>query len=452
MSYQSLFNITLSLNTSTKKIEDRFITANHRPNFVLKWSFYVIFLSLILVSTNSLAWGAQLDVRINPDSKTTDFQIKYQKTVFIEYPEGGDVADQLRGNGWTVNVAADKSNPGVQQLIQKLNDKITADGSSARITDLTVESSVKLTARELNTAIDYKIVLKPTLSFFILREYSIASPALIDAAWRGLTVQGPVVIDGVDINRPISVLQSQEPGVYSLMRGSEAEILLSQNLIDAEGIKNQPLGNWHFLFDPTGINVDASTFGLSEEIVGFVVSSFTMGESSIREGRQVERILEATFVADKEYFVRSVQSADSAEIDIIGFAAIETSYGAEAFGVSPTPPEGYATTATGEFPISIIYGMAGMAGIGAIAMLIFSNRKLKKVEGMGQQGIDPSQLRGFSTSASSGGYQTVRGEAQLIGESDYAQTKSVYEEEKKTESTTTDTSKKGSMPKGWKPS
>ena len=46
-----------------------------------------------------------------------------------------------------MTVAADSSNPGVQELIQKLNDKITADGSSARITDLTVESSAKLTGR-----------------------------------------------------------------------------------------------------------------------------------------------------------------------------------------------------------------------------------------------------------------------------------------------------------------
>ena len=447
-----MFNITFSFYTSTKKIEDRFITASHRPNLVLKGFIFVIFLSLILVSTNSLAWGAQLDVRINPESKTTDFVIKYQKTVFIEYPEGGDVAGLLRANSWSVDVTADSSNPGVQELIRKLNDKITADGSSARITDLTLESSAELRGRGLNTAIDYKIILKPTLSFYSLREYSPASPALIDAAWRGLTVQGPIVIDGVDINRPIAVLQSQEPDVYSLMRGSEAEILLSQNLIDAEGIKNQPLTNWHFLFDPTGISVDASTFGLSEEIVGFVVSSYTMGESSLREGRQVERILEATFVADKEYFVRSVQSADSAEFDLIGFAAIETSYGAEAFGVSPAPPEGFATTSTGEFPVMIIYGMAGMAGLGAIAILFISNRKLKKEQGMGQQGIDPSLLRGVATSAAAGGYQTVRGEAQLIGESDYAQTKSVYEEEKKTESATTDTSTKGSMPKGWKPS
>ena len=72
---------------------------------------------------------------------------------------------------------------------------------------------------------------------------------------------------------------------------------------------------------------------------------------------------------------------------------------------------------------------------------------------MGQQGIDPSQLRGVATSAASGGYQTVRGEAQLVGESDYAQTKSVYEQEKQTEAAPpTDTSTKGSMPKGWKPS
>ena len=47
------------------------------------------------------------------------------------------------------------------------------------------------------------------------------------------------------------------------------------------------------MFDPTGINADASTFGLDDSIAGFVVSSWTMGESSIREGRQVERIYEA---------------------------------------------------------------------------------------------------------------------------------------------------------------
>ena len=103
-----------------------------------------------------------------------------------------------------------------------------------------------------------------------------------------------VNIDGVEINIPINLLRDQEPVAYAVFAGTEAEDVLNKPLIDADFILEQPLTNWHFLFDPTGINVDAGTFGLKmNEIAGFVVSSWTMGESSIREGRQVERVFEA---------------------------------------------------------------------------------------------------------------------------------------------------------------
>ena len=62
----------------------------------------------------------------------------------------------------------------------------------------------------------------------------------------------------------------------------------------------------------------------------------------------------------------------------------------------------------------------------------------------------PSQLKAYQTSAGAGGYQTVRGEAQLIDDSDYQKTRSVYDEEKPQESTESQ-SRKGSLPKGWKP-
>jgi len=411
----------------------------------------LVITAVIVIGTTSPVWGAQLDARLNPEISTAEIEIKYQRTIFIEYPEGGEIADKLRGKSWKVEATADSSDSGVKDIIQALNQKITSDGSSARVTDMVVDYTAELTGRGINTSIDYKLILTPTLSFFIIRAGTPDSPALIDAAWRGLTAQGSFIVDGKEINIPISVLKTMEPEVSEIIAGTEAENLLSKAIIDAEGIKNQPLSNWHFLFDPTGINVDASTFGLSEEIAGFVVSSFTMGESSLREGRQVERIEEARFTADREYIVRSIQSSDSAQISLIGFAAIETSYGAEAFGVSPTPPEGFTIGATGDFPIMIVYGMAGMAAVGGVVFMFISNRKLKKEQGMGQQGIDPSLLRGVATSAGSGGYQTVRGEAQLVGDVSYEQTKSVYEEEKKEEETSSQ-SKKGSLPKGWKPS
>ena len=410
--------------------------------------FLVFFAFLLIVGNSAPALAAQLDVRLNPQSKDSEFTVRYQRTVFIEYPEGGDLADMLRGNSWSIEKSADTSTPGISNLISKLNQKLLEDGSSSRITNLDVEYFAKMTARGLNTSVDYQILLTGTLSDYIIREYVPGgSSGIVDASWRGLTVDGPIVIDGTEINLPISALQSQQPGVYSLLLGTEAEDVLMVGIINADGIRDQPLTNWHFLFDPTGINVDASQFGLSEDITGFVVSIFTMGESSFREGQVREKVWEAEIILDKRYEVRGIESADAANFAVIGFGAIDNIEGAEVLGVTPTPPEGYATTSTGEFPVMIMYGMAGMAAIGAVAILFISQRKLKG-ETYEQTGIDPSRLTGYQTSAGAGGYQTNRGEAQLKDGGDYQRTKSVYEEEKK-EEPAIDTKKKGALPKGF---
>ncbi len=383
---------------------------------------------LIISGGSSVAFGAQMDAFVNPDKKSSPFEIKYQKTVFIEYQEGGQVADLLRGQTNTIQKTADLNDPGIKALRDALNKKLEADGSFTQINDLTVEYTATLTGRTLQTAIDLRIVMDGTLEGYIIRERQGQNPALVDVGWRGMSVSQPVILDGTDINTPISAVQQMAPEVHSLLAGTGAEALLSEHLINADGIKNQPLSNWHFLFDPTGINVDASTFGLSEEIQGFVVSGFTMGESSIREGRQVEKIQSAEFTTDRNYVIRTVQSADVGNLNIVGFAAIDKLDNLEIVGVTPRPPEGYATTSTGEFPIMIVYGMAGLAAVGGIGFFIFSNRALKKEKFQGQTGIDPSRLRAYATSAGSGGYQTVRGEAQLIDDTGYAKTRSVYEE------------------------
>ena len=385
----------------------------------------VLIAGLIVVGTSTPAWAAQLDARINPNNESSPFKMNYQKTVFIEYPNGGQVFDDLQGKEWTVAGTADSSNPGVQELMDKLNQRIAADGSQARISDLTVNYDFHLKARNINTSVDYKVILEGTLTDYVITSDS--QRTLVDLGWRGLTTSDEIVIDGIEINIPINILRDQEPSVYAVFAGTEAEDVLDKHLINAEFILEQPLTNWHFLFDPTGINVDAGTFGLDQEIAGFVVSSWTMGESSIREGRQVERVFEAEVVADQTYIVRSVQSSDQGNLYAIGFGALDTLDGVEIAGVTPTPPEGYATTSTGDFPIFIVYGMAGLAAVAGIAFFFVSNRSLKN-EKQGQQGIDPSNLVGYQTSASSGGYQTNRGEAQLRDDSDYQQTRSVYED------------------------
>lgn len=386
--------------------------------------FTLLLASLVVVGTSTPAWAAQLDARLNPNSDTSPFTMHYQRTVFIEYPNGGALFDELQGKEWTVSGTADSSNPGVQDLIAKLNQKITQDGSHAKISDLNVTYDFHLKARNINTSIDYKVILEGTLSDYVITKD--AQRSLVDLGWRGLSASGEINIDDVEINIPINILRDKEPEVFKYFDGTEAESVLLKPLIDANYILEQPLENWHFLFDPTGINVDAGTFGLSKDISGFVVSSWTMGESSLREGRQVEKVLEAQVTADQTYNVRSVQSADQANLYTIGFGALDVLDGLEIAGVTPKPPQGYATTSTGNFPIMIVYGMAGMAAVAGIVFFFVSNRSLKN-QAVGQQGIDPSRLVGYETSASSGGYQTNRGEAQLRDDSGHQQHRSVYE-------------------------
>jgi hypothetical protein len=406
---------------------DKFITHDLNISPVSRAVLLTVLLAGILViGSSSPAWAAQMDARVNPNSEESFFKINYQKTVFIEYPDGGVLFDELHLKEWTIAGTADATNPGVQDLIAALNSKIQNDGSNARVSDLNVIYDIHLKGRNLNTSIDYKVALEGTITDYVISKDQ--TKTLVDMGWRGLTATDEIIIDGVGINHPISVLIDKEPIVYDILKGNEAEEILSKNLIDADFILEQPLTNWHFLFDPTGINVDAGTFGLDESIAGFVVSHWTMGESSLREGRQVERTFEAEVNADRNYVIRSVQSADAANLSAIGFGALDNLDGVEIAGITATAPEGYATTSTGEFPILIVYGMAGMAAIGGIGFFIFSSRSLKNQE-TAQTGIDPNRLTGYQTSASSGGYQTNRGEAQLRDDTNYEQSRSVYEAE-----------------------
>ena len=415
---------------------------------------------IMLASTVGPAFAAQMEFRswVSADSTETA-EIKFQRTVILNYDEGGMLADELRGQKVAKTFTVTGADPGVNELRDRINYQFSQLGSSAVVTDVQIDYDTKLTGRGLNTSVDYKIILTMEISNHVLRESSGGNSGLVDMNWRGLMIPGDVTVTskGIDheINLPISFIANSSPALYSAVQGTEAETLLNTPIMDASGIKAQPLGNWHFLFDPTGINVDASTYGMSEELAGVVWSSYTMGESSIREGIQTEKEFEASFTTDKTYDLRTIESADSANIFFAGFANIDVLNDAEVVGVYPEAPEGFATTSTGEFPVMIIYGMAGMAGVAGVAVFIVSEKKRKGeiAQGGQQTGIDPSQLRGVDTSTGSGGYKTNRGEAHLAND-DYAHHRSVYDEpqvEEKKEDDTSASSTRGSLPKGWKP-
>ena len=427
------------------------------PRNILMLTFFLTFLITVSSLTPAFA-SSQLEVTIDPDSNVALAKMTYQRSIVIDYSDGGKLADTMNGKSGVISFTADKSTPGMQSLIIKLNSYIAGKGSQAQITDLKLDYLATMTGRSDNLSLDYKIVLRPLVENFVIKAGSASSPTLIDIDWRGFGAVGPVVIytqqyGDIEINLPISAFDKLlPPSLVLSLKASEAGELLSTRMLDADGIKNQPVGNWHFLFDPTGISVDASQHGLDSEISGNVVSRFTMGESSLREGLIRELVNESMFTSDKVYTIKTIESSANASVDVIGFANRDVLGSSEIFGVTAQAPEGYASTSSGEFPAFILYGMAGMAAIGGVAIMIISQRKLKKEgKNLRQTGIDPTQLTGVATSASAGGYQTVRGEAQVKGLDDYSKTKSYYDDKPQVEEKTESSSTRGALPKGFKP-
>ena len=421
----------------------------------MKLLIIVLFVgSVIALGSIAPTFGsAQLEATLEDATGKALAKMTYQRTIWIDYSDGGNLENILAGKNVTVVFSVDSSAMGMKELIQKINSSIASNDSDAYVSDMSLDYVALMTGRDDKMSVDYKIVLRPVIENFVIRDYTGTSPALLDVNWRGFGASDAVEIQTkeygmMEINLPVSLFDKYTPEIAMQLKSSDAGELLAESIMNADGIRDQPIENWHFLFDPTGIGVDAAQYGFQ---TGSVISKYTMGESSLREGIQIERTNEAMFTIDRAYSIKTFEASDNASLDVVGFATRDSGF----FGVTPTAPEGYATTSSEEFPAMVLYGMAGAAAAGGLGIMMISQRKLKKEgKNLHQTGIDPTQLTGVQTSASSGGYQTVRGEAQVKGLEDYNQHKSYYDEDKpqvEEKSETKSTSTKGSMPKGWKP-
>ena len=154
----------------------------------------VLMAGLIVIGSSAPAWGAQLDVRINPNNAESPFKMSYLKTVFIEYPNGGVLFDTLNGAEWKTAGQADATDPGVQKLMMELNEGIQQDGSQGQVSDLNILYEFQLKGRTLQTSIDYRVVLEGTITDYIITEDS--QKKLVDLGWRALSTTDSIVIDG----------------------------------------------------------------------------------------------------------------------------------------------------------------------------------------------------------------------------------------------------------------
>lgn len=368
-----------------------------------------IFVFILFAGTIPYASAAQLDAAVFFDDKLAEPSFQFLRIIYIEYPNGGEISESLRGKMNTVSFVADSETPGMDKLLLQLNQNLKTIPSNAIITDAKINYQAVLQGNENSAVIEYKVELIPTITNHILKESF--EKRTIDANWRGISIESPIILKtaygSFDVNNPKSAIDVMIPDVSEKL--SDVSIL-EIPLIDASGIQELPLSKWHSLFDNTAIISSAAEYNYTGK---YVITHYTMGECSIGVGLCGDRLWSEIINLDEQYKIKIVESRDDASISFEGYVDSNNIAGFDVFETSLKSLVNQKPD-TDEFPATVMYGMAGFAVIGGIVMFFISNRKLKNDNNEGQTGIDPAHLRAYETSDSSGGYKTNRGESHLI--------------------------------------
>ena len=197
---------------------------------MLKKSIVIIAFLSVFIAISGISpvfASSQLEVTIDPNSDTAVAKMTYQRSINIDYSDGGKLAE-MNGLSKEISFSADSSNPGVQSLISKINSYILSKGSQAQITDLTVEYKSLMTGRSTSMSVDYTVVLHPTIQNLVIKQGSGNDPTLVDVDWRGFGATGPITINtpaygDVEINLPISTFERFTPALALSLKSSRSE-------------------------------------------------------------------------------------------------------------------------------------------------------------------------------------------------------------------------------------
>ena len=333
-------------------------------------------MGLILIPTAiSQSFASQMEVFLLPERDAADPIFTSVRFITLLYEPGSELAKVFNGKNERITFTLNSTTQGMKELQNTMNEAILREKHSLiQLNNSKLEYTAQIRGDEDRAQISYKIKFAPHITNYVLPSNSTSNKAL-DLDWRSVVVQGPLTVTvpkygEFDINYPIGPVKALYPEVAQKLESVEqSKKIFDTPLLDYEEI-GFPMDRWHFLFDPTGSQASAAGAGYAEEGESKVVSVFSLGESSFREGTHAAKESSiSTTIDGSKVNIKSSDPPPSAQIQISGFAQIKKISNAEIAFVSPTGPSG-TTTATGGFPIQVLLILGGMMGAVAILVLI----------------------------------------------------------------------------------
>jgi len=340
--------------------------------------------SILLTSILIPAFAVQLDTLLMPERDRAEALYKSLTVIYIEYPNGGKLKSMLENVNEQIAFTADKNTPGVQELIDKINQHLVNRAerkSPVQVEDVKIDYKATLKGGSERATLEHLLKLDVLITRFVMHTGSTSEGTLIDLNWRGFNIDEPVIVKteehgDIEINFPSGYFYAKQPDVMKVLENSEAATILGQPSIDHREFTDLALDKWHWSFDPTGSITEAERFGFKEIGGANVVTFFALGEGSIREGIHREKFTEVNVVVDgDQYVVRNTAPPSSASIQILGYATESIQGTDEGAIVFEYAPEGSGRSYTGGFPITVLAVFGAMLGAVAGFVLWRANKK-----------------------------------------------------------------------------
>lgn len=338
----------------------------------------VIFLLAFLLLTFSSGFfidasAVQMTTSMVPETNKADALLTAVRFITIEYEPKSQLAQQFNGKDERVDFTLNSSDPGMPEFINTINSDIrTQKGSPVNIENATLHYTGSIKGSSDKVQLAYKIVVEGILSSIVLDKTEQGN--VLDLDWRSVVVDEPLPVNApqygnISVNYPLGLLQVNYPEVAQELSNSQAAAIMREPLFNFQDM-GIPMDRWHFLFDPTGSQAGAAGSGFQEVGGARVVSIYSLGESSFREGTFSEKVTQASASLNgTKVGVESSTPPPSGQIQIAGFSRIQKSGDNELAFVTAQAPEGTAT-ATGGFPIQVLLVLGGMMGAVAVFVLL----------------------------------------------------------------------------------
>jgi hypothetical protein len=339
--------------------------------------FSGIIAAILISSFVTQAYAADLTATLIPERNKATPTFTGVKNVTIRYPEGSSLAQQLDGKSDRIEFSVNGSSTDatVGELIQATNKALVEAKSPVQITAANVKYTTAIKGGPASTLMSVRVDYQPTLENFVLSKGDTqVGGDIIDLQWRSFIANGPIKVTSqefgeVNINQAIGALEMKYPAIASKLSNSGVSGLLQEPVLDFTKFNAPMSTNWHHLFDPIS-TYGTGTISSSEYGSARVLSVYSLGESSLREGRfeAVETTGSAT-IDGATVNVKSLTTAPSAQVTVAGYLDVQGPQGQEYGVVSVDSPAGVQTS-SGGFPIQVLLILGGMMGAVAIFVLI----------------------------------------------------------------------------------